>query len=306
MGYGPARGLFLSTAANSPRPKSTVWCPSATAAQLDNLDPLNRGFLLVKEEEGIVLLGSPIGSREFEREAIERRIGKVREISDRLPLMQDAQSEFVLLRSCLSIPKIMFTLRTTNPTDHQNLWQNFDNITRETLSRILGVPVNDCQWKQAQLPVSKGGLGLRAALDHAPAAYITSLLSSQDMKESILDLTSEECPPAISTALMDCLAAKMGEDVTINSLQGVSQREVSLKIDLHYLQLLTDHISELGVTRDIARLACLGLPHAGDWLNVVPSPALGLHLRPTEFIVSVKYRLGVNIFSTDGQSILFR
>ena len=96
--------------------------------------------------------------------------------------------------------------------------------------------------------------------------------------ESILDLTSEECPPAISTALLDCLAAKMGEDATINSLQGVSQRELSLKIDLKNLQLLTDHISELGVTRDITRLACLGLPHAGDWLNVVPSPALGLHL----------------------------
>ena len=36
-------------------------------------------------------------------------------------------------------------------------------------------------------------------------------------------------------------------------------------------------------------------------INVVPSPGLGLHLRPPEFIVSVKYRLGMNIFSTNGQ-----
>ena len=104
MEYGPARGLILSTAANSLRPKSTVWYPSATVAQLSNPDPLNRGILLVKEE-GIVLLGSPIGSRDFERQIIQKRIDKVSEISDRLPLMQDAQSEYVLLRSCLSIPK---------------------------------------------------------------------------------------------------------------------------------------------------------------------------------------------------------
>jgi hypothetical protein len=92
----------------------------------------------------------------------------------------------------------------------------------------------------------------------------------------------------IPTTLLDYLSDKMGEDATTASLRGVSQREVSLKIDLNNLQLHTNHITELGVTREIARLASLGLPHAGDWLNVVPSPALGLHLRPTEFIVSVK------------------
>jgi len=94
---------------------------------------------------------------------------------------------------------------------------------------------------------------------------------------------------------------KMGEDTSIISLQGVSQKMISLKIDLHNLPLLENNITGLGVTRDIARLASLGLPHSGDWLNVVPSPALGLHLRPAEFIVSVKYRLGMDIFSRDGQ-----
>ena len=79
-------------------------------------------------EEGIVLLGSPIGSIEFEKEAINKRIDKVMEITEMLPLMQDAQAEYVLLRSCLSIPKIMFTLRTTDPFHHQDLWERFDNI----------------------------------------------------------------------------------------------------------------------------------------------------------------------------------
>ena len=195
--HGPARGLLLSTSAISQNPKSTVWYPSPTAALLSNPDPLDRGIPLIVED-GIVLLGSPIGSRVFEKQVISRRIDKVRDISEMLPLMKDAQCEYVLLRSCLSLPKIMFTLRTTNPSHHQELWQRFDSITRQTISMILGVPVSDSQYQQAQLPVSQGGLGLRASMDHAPAAYVSSLLSSQDLKQSILGMSGEECPPAIT------------------------------------------------------------------------------------------------------------
>jgi hypothetical protein len=146
-----------------------------------------------------------------------------------------------------------------------------------------------------------GGLGLSAARDHAPAAYTTSLLTSQDLKLRILDRTEEESPVNISPALLHYLSAKMGEEASIDSLTGSSQRAVSLKINLNNLQLLSDHINELGDVREIARLTSLGLPHAGDWLNVLPSPTLGLHMRPAEFVVSVKYRLGVPVFSTAGQ-----
>ena len=52
--------------------------------------------------------------------------------------------------------------------------------------------------------------------------------------------------------------------------------------------------------REIARMSSLGLPHAGSWLSVVPSPALGLHLRASEFIPVVKYRLGIPVYSTSG------
>ena len=52
--------------------------------------------------------------------------------------------------------------------------------------------------------------------------------------------------------------------------------------------------------REIARLKSLGLPHAGDWLSVTPQSALGLHLRPPEFVPALKYRLGLPIYSSEG------
>ena len=52
--------------------------------------------------------------------------------------------------------------------------------------------------------------------------------------------------------------------------------------------------------RDEARLASLCLDHAGDRLNVIPSPILGLHIRPQELRYSVLYRLGAPIFPSTG------
>ena len=40
------------------------------------------------------------------------------------------------------------------------------------------------------------------------------------------------------------------------------------------------------------------LPHAGDWLNVVPSSSLGLHLHDREFRCCLRYWLGVPLHST--------
>ena len=36
-------------------------------------------------------------------------------------------------------------------------------------------------------------------------------------------------------------------------------------------------------------------------LKVLPSPTLGFHIRPAEFVISVNYRFGVPVFPEDGQ-----
>ena len=277
--------------------KSTVWL---TLDFVAGDDPLARDIPRLNQT-GFVLLGTPIGDVAFTQETITKRINKVKEITEKLPLIKDGHTEFALLRSCLSVPKVMYTLRTTDPTLNQVLWQEVDTITREACNRILGAPVNDTQWMQAMLPVSMGGLGLKSAADHSTAAYITSVLSSQDLKQQILGLPEQSCPPKVSDALLEMLAAKQGEEATLDNLQGLSQKMVSIKIDRKRLETLSEHISSSGVVRDIARLASLSLPHAGDWLNVRPCPALGLHLTSAEFSISARYRLGAPVYVTDGE-----
>ena len=92
----------------------------------------------------------------------------------------------------------------------------------------------------------------------------------------------------------------LGEEATTESLEGFNQKFLSLQADLAAASKLADTTTRLGSIREQARLASLSLPYAGTWLNVVPSPALGLHLRGPEFIAAIKYRLGANIFRSAG------
>ena len=77
------------------------------------------------------------------------------------------------------------------------------------------------------------------------------------------------------------MTAKVGEEVREEELVRVSQKQLSRRIDR---QLECQLLERVGVeeVRERARLACLALSHAGDWLNTAPLTTLGLHLRPEE------------------------
>ncbi len=207
----------------------------------------------------------------------------------------------MLLRACLGVGKVMFNLRTVDTVPHQEILDSFDSDTLEALTCILGSPVTDLQWQQAALATSQGGLGLRAAADHAAAAYTSSLLACQPLVRDLLGVTAEEAARAIvPPAVLAQLSTKAGEELTEESTYGLSQKVLSGKVERHLHQRLTNRLAAEGGVREVARLASLGLPHAGDWLHVLPSTALGLHMRPQEFVAAVKLRLGIEVYETAG------
>ena len=73
------------------------------------------------------------------------------------------------------------------------------------------------------------------------------------------------------------------------------QHSLTLAIDEASHQCL---LSSAPSTRARALVHSSALPHAGDWLNGVPSTALGLHLQDQEFRCCLRYWLGVPLHST--------
>ena len=56
-----------------------------------------------------------------------------------------------------------------------------------------------------------------------------------------------------------------------------------------------------GQNRDVVRVNALALPHAGYWLNAVPSTMYNLKMKTREFIPPVKFRLGMNQYRSEGK-----
>ena len=299
---GPPRGLLLSTRQTVPagaKPKTTIW--SRAAEVEDYVDPLQRGISRL-QEQGVTLLGVPLGHHRFVAAALEEKRIKVTEVTTLLPHLKDPHVEFCLLRSCLSLAKVMYLLRAVDTTDHLDALKEFDDITREGLGRILGVGIPEQQWQQAKLPVTLGGMGLPAAQDHAAAAFAASFLSSQPMVRDMLDTPENQPDAALPPAILTTLTATMGEEevVTQEAITGLTQKQLSTKVSRTNQRLLLTQIKEDADEREVARLASVSLPHAGAWLNCTPLPALGLHLRPEEFATAAKFRLGLPMFSSAG------
>ena len=82
-------------------------------------------------------------------------------------------------------------------------------------------------------------------------------------------------------------------------MQAVPQKELSLIVDQASKKRLMEGLGEEEVHAR-ARLMSLGLPQAGSWLTVAPMVALGLHLRPQEFVLAARYRLGMAVYSKAG------
>ena len=103
----------------------------------------------------------------------------------------------------------------------------------------------------------------------------------------------------LSRAILATLSIQLDEEATIENLTRLTQKMVSTKIDLANKNNFTRRIEDEG-EREVARVASLSLPQAGAWLNCPPLPALGLHLRGSEFVIAAKFRLGMPVYNFAG------
>ena len=279
---GPALGLHLSSA------KSSIWC-----GELDlSGDPLHRGVPRASPD-GFELLGSPIGSEAKILQVLDKRVERINTIIHNLHLLDDSQSEFALLRSCLSLPKFEYVARTTHPSFHAPSMNRFDDMLREALGGVLGRPLTDSQWLQASLPVTMGGLGLRKASVHSPASYLTSVAHSLTLTSSILSPISYS--PTVDEALV-LLNSVIDDTLDFEELKKLPKKQITHSVDSRIKSLV---IADATSTIDKARLSGVFKKHSGDWLNAHPSPTFGLAMHPQEFRSAALYRLGAPIFEQD-------
>ena len=164
--------------------------------------------------------------------------------------------------------------------------QHFDDI--------IGSPLTPLSHTKVSLPISLGSLGLHRGSLHAPAAYIGSIPSTEWLVSDILDGTCSP-PPLLSSAFFDFSLGTSNPDCS--SAAGnefpLSQKNLSHALDeASYTSLLHEALNQYFKTLTLST----SMPHTGDWLSVIHSPALGLSFEDLDFRYCLQYWLGTLMF----------
>ena len=130
---------------------------------------------LPAEEQGVLVLGSPIGTQAFAEAHGQKKLNEELELLDLLPQLPDLQCAWNLLQLCAA-PRANYHLRSQPPKQVALYAATHDTAVWQTLCYLLDrtdlcTELNRRPAYVAQLPLRLGGCGLRSACRTSPAAY---------------------------------------------------------------------------------------------------------------------------------------
>ena len=165
--------------------RTRVWNAAAVEppglADITAADVWRGNAQLPEAEQGITVLGAPLGGNAFVRAQLDAVRNKQLRLLQVLPTLPDLQVAWLLLLYCAS-PRSNYALRIIPPELTDLFAIGHDAAVQRCFSAMLfgedGGALPDTASRQSQLAFRHGGLGLRSARLHAPAAFWASWADS--------------------------------------------------------------------------------------------------------------------------------
>ena len=197
--------------------KLKVWSRGGGDAPADLLEINEHAWTasLPDVDNGIVVLGVPLGKPQFVSNHARKRMEAENKLLQQLPRFNNPQVAWDLLAYC-AVPRANHTLRTLPPSESVGYAAAHDTAVWQALVQILGAEEHgDDPWARdlALLPARLGGLGLRSAQLTAEAAYLASWVDA-------LPVLAAKTPD-IATAVLADLERQDGPEVSC--MQEVAQ-----------------------------------------------------------------------------------
>ena len=254
----------------------------------------------VAEAGNFEILKSPVGDIDFSRDFCLQTALKQAKVVDAIGQLPDPHCAFYLLRFSGNASRMTYLTRTTPKQHCSSALTHFDFTMQEAFGHIAGLDLSPQMWLQATLAARDGGFGFRPCSDTADAAYLASRVVCQPLGEAAWDgFCWEAGQPGnfLEAAATHCnsilVAASLPDRIVVTTpdVNALRQRRIAACLDACRLWRWQQGAS----VADVARLNTLRAPHAGQILQVVPSPALDTHLTRQEFTTTVALCLGVDV-----------
>eukprot|EP00731_Ephydatia_muelleri_P034939 Em0087g8a len=209
---GPSLGLFINVSE----------CELFGHGNLFSFPP----EMKVSRVPNLEILGAPIGDPIFCAKFLAQKRADAAKLLSQLTEVgaEDPQVAFLLLRQCAAFCKLVHLARSTPPSYVADGLALFDKDVgvNASLNAHAALDTSDIDWMQAQLSLSRGGLGLRSLACHSFAAYLASLSSSGFDKSFNLHLSESialfnELVPAADSITEELLATSNLRQHTLSS-----------------------------------------------------------------------------------------
>ena len=199
-----------------------------------------------------------------------------------------AHDAFCLLRNVLTIPKVLYTLRTS-PCFLVPALHDFDSLLRSLLGTILDVNLSACAWTQVSLPVRAGGLGVRSSTQLAPSAYLALAAGCAHLVRQIWPLRLLNSP--FPTATEALVVWQQGHKEPAPCTPDSSHQKAwdGPLVTAAAEALVREAPDELAQ----ACLLASQRKESGEWLHAPPMSAIGLRMDDEVLQVAVGLCLGV-------------
>jgi len=250
-----------------------------------------------------------VGSPEYCEEQAKKRISKIEKLSELLVSLDNYHAEFILMKSCVLMPKLGFLLRTCPSHLYPQSMNTFVTTSEATLTRLVGRLPEDAIGqrfgRRVALPFGQGfpGLGWTDATRVAECAYLGSRVQSLALQAKLLqsfhisaDSLRQEC-----STLLDSFNAPLPPSYRVNfePLLAHSKPQSLLtkkKMEAESVSLFREMYDQDPRSMEVVSFIVGGRPGAGAFLNYQFGTPL---LHSLDFRCAVRTYCGLPVYTED-------
>lgn len=298
---GPTRGLFLNVT------KTEIFWPTTDLRSFEEgVFPSN----ISRPEFGVKLLGGLVSlNQQFCSNMVVGRVEKTLNLMLKVQQLHDTQSELLLLRNCIGVSKLHFTLRTTEPEAIQDATLLYDQHLLQYLRQLVvgdGVGFGPIQQRLDTFSIKYGGFGVYTMADTGKYCYLASSAQTQHLHQAILQLTTPSDPSHGFEHDLQIFAQACGTSTSNYNINGATPHFMK-NLEATYFDFVKETLPSCFVLND--RVSILWQhnreKHAMDFLKVIPIAGLNQVVISRQFSVVLQYRLGVPFFEAKSSCSIY-